>query len=108
MTRAAARVAASKMIRARRAAVRYVSLGWLKPLESFQTVNKPLKPTSLAAKGGGATKANRLKHEARFWNAAPGAFEGEKALKQALSDEAANTAQFAARKMQQAANRHKA
>jgi len=107
LTMAEAINAARKMIRARRAAVRYVSLGWLKALASWRSVSRPLKSSSLAAKGGYGIRATTFRHETRFANTAPGAFEGEDALQQAMNAEARSTAAYAAKRLSQASRRFK-
>ena len=107
LKRAAAKSMAGKMIRARRAAVRYVSLGWLKALATWRPVAKPLKSSSLAAKGGYGKKATGFSHKAVFANAAPGAWEGEDALESSINAEARDMRMYAFKKMQRLANKYK-
>ena len=85
LSRDAAKKKAGAMIRARRASVRYVSLGWLKALSKWKQVQKPLKETSIAAKEGWGKRATRFAHRTKFRNAAPGVKHGVDALKQAMA-----------------------
>ncbi len=88
-------------------AIRYVSLGWLKPLSVWRSVKKPLKSSSLAAKGGYGIKATAFRHETRFANAAPGAYRGESALVAAINQEASSTAEYARKKLQKLSHKYR-
>ena len=97
---------AGSMIRARLASVRYVSLGWLPALGSWQSVKKPLNSKSYAAQRGRGYRARGTRHETRFINGAPGVEVGKSALESALNSEAKSTRDYAARRMQQLARKY--
>jgi hypothetical protein len=107
MTRQILTATVKAMIRARLGAVRYVSLGWLKALNEFESVTKKLKPSSIAWRDGKGKKATRFKHEARFLNAAPGAFRGRSALRNAMTKERRSMERYTARKMDRLAQRYR-
>tara|TARA_A100001234_G_scaffold205581_1_gene201364 strand:+ start:182 stop:769 length:588 start_codon:yes stop_codon:yes gene_type:complete len=107
LSRDAAKKKAGAMIRARRASVRYVSLGWLKALSKWKQVQKPLKETSIAAKEGWGKRATRFAHRTKFRNAAPGVKHGVDALKQAMDAEGKKLKEWAAKRLQKTSNRYK-
>jgi hypothetical protein len=107
ITRQEAKKRASAMIRARMGAVRYVSLGWLKSLARWRSVNKPLKSSSRAAKGGYGVRANGSRHQTVFVNAAPGNKHGESALEKALDQEASSMRKYTASKLGLLAKKYK-
>jgi len=107
LTGSQAKKKAGAMIKARRAAVRYVSLGWLKALAKWKSVRKPLKPTSIAAKEGWGKRATSFAHRTKFRNAAPGVKHGVDALEGAMEAESRKLQEWTAKRMQRLANKYK-
>ena len=109
LTHEAMIAAFNSMLNARRAAVRYVSLGWLPALEGVgRKVARPLKSSSTASKEGGAKKANKIIHKVTFWNGAPGILKvGKSALKSALSNSASNIRRFTLKRLDREAKKYK-